>query len=104
MNRPKLEAAREPLSSVKSFRESENESVPALYTIKFPSGMAARITPPPGAAARVVLIWTSFLYGPRLGSGVAVPDVRSIRSIVCTGPATRDAARMLREETAIDLG
>ena len=52
---PKLEAASGPCSAAKSLREIVKESTLALYMSVRPSGIAAKMPPPLGAAIIVVL-------------------------------------------------
>ena len=73
---------------VKSCREIVNRSTLALYSSILPSGMAAMIVAPFARAVSVVLIWTSFLYGPRLGRGCRrVTQVDLIDRVHRTGNA-----------------
>src|SRR5262249_52766647 len=99
-----LDAATAPLSEAKSWRRTVNVLALPLYRARRPSGIAAIIDPPLGAAVSVVLTWMSFFHGPRLGRGEAVCAAQSTASIVWADPATRDAVRMARAEAAIERG
>src|ERR1700730_11115283 len=55
-------------------------------------------------ATRTVSSWILFSNIPSVGGVMALRDTRSMRSMVSTGPATREAAKVAFPDEAIERG